>query len=199
MGEITQWLTAARGGDPQALGRVFERLYPELRDMARSRLHAGERTLTPTVLVHEVYVRLIGNLRLTLVDRRHFLACAARAMRAVVVDHARRRGAAKRGRGDHDLRVDLAELHIPDTDDATEMLALDAALTRLDAMNPRQCEVVELRYFAGLEFPELAELLECSERTAKREWERARAFLYVQLADGERRGTSEAHADDQRD
>jgi RNA polymerase sigma factor (sigma-70 family) len=76
------------------------------------------------------------------------------------------------------------------------MLALDAALTRLDTLNPRQCEVVELRYFAGLEFPELAELLECSERTAKREWERARAFLYVQLAENVGRGDGAAHVDD---
>lgn len=182
MSEITQWLQAAGSGDGTALGRVFERLYPELRRIARARLDAGERTLTPTVLVHEAFLRLVGNRTLSLGDRRHFLACAAKAMRAVVVDHARRRTAAKRGGPQADLALDDLAFELPVAGDDQQLLALDAALEQLDAINPRQREVVEMRYFAGLEFSEVAELFDCSERTAKREWERARAFLHAQVA-----------------
>jgi RNA polymerase sigma factor (TIGR02999 family) len=181
MSEITQWLTAAAAGDRQALVPVFERLYPELRRIARARLSAGERTLTPTVLVHEVFLRLIGSQQLTLGSRRHFLACAARAMRKIVIDHARRRTAAKRGGPVADMALDDLPFEIADMERDERLLALDASLDELDIVNPRQREVVELRYFAGMEFAEVAQLLECSERTAKREWERARAFLYAQL------------------
>jgi RNA polymerase sigma factor (TIGR02999 family) len=183
MSEITQWLQAAGTGDTAALGRVFEQLYPELRRIARARLDAGERTLTPTVLVHEAFLRLIGNRSLSLSDRRHFLACAAKAMRAVVVDHARRRTAAKRGGPQADLALDGLGFELAGANDDARILALDEALQRLDAINPRQREVVEMRYFAGLEFTEVAELMDCSERTAKREWERARAFLHAQIDD----------------
>jgi RNA polymerase sigma factor (TIGR02999 family) len=181
MSEITQWLAAAAAGDHQALVPVFDRLYPELRRIARARLSAGERTLTPTVLVHEVFLRLIGNQQLALESRRHFLACAARAMRAIVIDHARRRSAAKRGGPVDDVALDELEFEIAGIDRDERLLALDASLDQLDAINPRQREVVELRYFAGMDFAEVAHLLSCSERTAKREWERARAFLYAQL------------------
>jgi RNA polymerase sigma factor (TIGR02999 family) len=183
MSEITQWLAAAAAGERDALVPVFDRLYPELRRIARARLSAGERTLTPTVLVHEVFLRLIGNQQLTLESRSHFLACAARAMRAIVIDHARRRSACKRGGSNADLALDDLPFEIPGAADDDRLLALDEALGRLNGINARQHEVVEFRYFAGLEFSEIAELLDCSERTAKREWERARAFLYAQMAE----------------
>lgn len=181
MGEITEWLRAAGAGKAGALAQVFDALYPELRHIAEARVLAGERTLTPTVLVHEAYLRLIGNAALSLNDRRHFLACAARAMRSIVIDHVRRRSADKRG--GHDERVpldaitDVIGAGAPDL----ELLALDAALDALDRVNPRQREVVELRYYGGVEFAEIATLFGVTERTAKREWERARAFLYAQL------------------
>jgi RNA polymerase sigma factor (TIGR02999 family) len=181
VGDITQWLAAAHAGDRAAMGRVFDCLYPELRRLARTRVSAGERTLTPTVLVHEAFLRLIGNQQLQLENRRHFMACAARAMRAIAIDHARRRSAAKRGGPDEDLPLELADLGLPGPQDDQAFFELNAALERLETVNARQCEVVELRYFAGLEFSTLAELLDCSERTVKREWERARAFLYAQL------------------
>jgi RNA polymerase sigma factor (TIGR02999 family) len=183
MGEITDLLVRARDGGGEAMNQVFDRLYPELRRLAHSHLGRGERTLTPTVLVHEAFLRLLGNEQLMLNDRRHFMACAARAMRAIWIDHVRRSTALKRGGPGQDAPLEAAEL-LPSTLVVdVELLALDQALDRLDAVNPRQREVVELRYFGGLEFGEIAELLECSDRTAKREWERARAFLYAQMCD----------------
>lgn len=179
MGEITELLGAVRGGDKAALGRVFDTLYPELQRLARSRIDAGERSLTPTVLVHEAYLRLVGSASLSLSDRRHFMACAARVMRAIMIDHARRRSAGKRGGGERALPIDDAELRIEGQD--SEMLALDEALLRLDAVSARQREVVELRFFGGLNFDQIAVLLECGVRTAQRDWDRARAFLAAQL------------------
>jgi RNA polymerase sigma factor (TIGR02999 family) len=181
MGEITQQLVAARAGDRAALHAVFDRLYPELRRIARTRVLAGERTLTPTVLVNEAFVHLVGNDDLALVDRRHFLACAARAMRAIAIDHLRRRSADKRGGGQADLPLDDIAPALPAAIRDDDLLALDQGLARLDTINPRQCEVVELHFFGGVDFATIAALLQCSERTAKREWERARAFLHAQL------------------
>lgn len=181
MSEITELLVRVRDGDAAALGRVFDSLYDELRRLARRSVDEGQRTLSPTVLIHEAYLRLLGNEQLALNDRHHFLACAARAMRAICVDHVRRTTALKRGGPGSDAPLELAEA-VPDAlPTGEEMLVLDQALDRLDALSPRQREVVELRYFAGLEFAEIATLLEVSERTAKREWERARAFLYMQM------------------
>jgi len=180
MSEVTDLLVRGRS-DPGALGRVFTLLYDELRRLAKANVGSGEKTLSPTVLIHEAYLRLLGNAQLALNDRHHFLACAARAMRVIWVDNVRRRTALKRGGPNEDLPLDLAELVPAPLQLSGELLSLDEALNRLDTLNPRQREVVELRYFGGLEFAEIAQLLECSERTAKREWERARAFLYVQM------------------
>jgi RNA polymerase sigma factor (TIGR02999 family) len=183
MSEITEWLATARDGDSAALDRVFQALYPELRRLAQSR-GSAERTLTPTALVHEVYLRLLGSAKLTLNDRRHFLACAARAMRAVLVDHARRRSAYKRGGPGEDIDIDSIDPALLDIGVAgdDQLLDLDSALVALDRFNPRLRSVVELHYFAGLEFERIAELHDCSLRTIKREWSRARAFLHARLA-----------------
>jgi RNA polymerase sigma factor (TIGR02999 family) len=179
--EITQLLKQAEAGEPERLSAVFEALYPELRRLAASRLRGNDSTYSPTALVNEFYLRLNAGEPLSLSSRRHFFAAAAKAMRWIVVDHARRRHADKRGGGVH--AVTLSEQLAAGTDSA-EVLALHDGLEALDQVNPRQREVVELRYFIGLEFSAVAELLECSERTAKREWERARAFLYAQLVEG---------------
>lgn len=178
--EITKLLRQAEAGEPQRLAAVVEALYPELRRLAAARLRGHESTFTPTALVNEFYLRLGAGGPLSLVDRRHFFAAAAKAMRWIVVDHARRRHAEKRGGGISP--VTLSERLVAGAESA-EVLALHEGLEALDQVNPRQREVVELRYFIGLEFAEVAELLACSERTAKREWERARAFLYAQLAE----------------
>lgn len=177
--EITELLMQARAGEPARLSQVFELLYPELRRLAASRLGGGERTLTPTVLVHELFLRCSAGQELSVADRRHFFAAAAQAMRWILVDHARRSGAGKRGNGQAAITLDegLAAAETADTD----VLALYEGLDALEQINPQQRQVVELHYFAGLGFAEIAELLEISERTAHREWDRARAFLHSLL------------------
>ena len=180
MSEITELLRRVGEGDGQAMDAVFQALYPELRRLAQSRLSGGDRDLSPTVLVHEAYLRLVGSQALSLNDRGHFFACAAKAMRHVAVDELRRDLAEKRGGGAIAVTLDegLAELAMPG---GTDLLAVGEALDRLGELNPRQKQLVELRFFAGLEFQEIADLLGISLRTAKREWDRARAFLYAQL------------------
>jgi RNA polymerase sigma factor (TIGR02999 family) len=181
MGEITELLQQARGRDPAVLKQVYALLFAELKRHAQLQLGRPGQTLSPTVLVNESYLRLAGNAALSLNDRHHFLACAAAAMRAIWVDHVRRSTAQKRGSGEAALALDSAEALSVAVPEEADLLALDQALDRLDQVNPRQRELVELRWFAGLEFAAIAELLEISERTAKREWERARAFLHAQL------------------
>ena len=178
--EITQLLRQAESGDPASLAAVFQSLYPELRQLAASRLRGSQHTITPTVLVNEFYLRFSGGAPLSLESRRHFFAAAAKAMRWIVVDQARRRNAEKRGGGL--VEVTLTERLCGGSQD-DEVLALHDALEALDQISPRRREVVELRYFIGLEFAEVAMLLDCSERTAKREWAQARAFLHALLAD----------------
>jgi len=133
-----------------------------------------------TALVHEAYLKLAKHSRLAVQDRQHFFALAAKAMRQLVVDRARRRAAVKRG---GDMRViALDDLQIPVDDRADEMLALDEALERLSTLDETQSRIVELRFFAGLSVEEIADALDCSPRTVKREWRKARAFLYHELA-----------------
>lgn len=177
--EITQLLRQAESGDPASLAAVFQSLYPELRRLAASRLRGSGHTITPTVLVNEFYLRLNGAAPLSLGSRRHFFATAAKAMRWIVVDQARRRQAEKRGGGQAPITLSERLFAISPDD---EVLALHEGLEALQELNPRRREVVELRYFVGLEFSEVAELLGCSERTAKREWAQARAFLHALLA-----------------
>ena len=182
-GDITQMLGAARDGDRDALGQVLSTLYHELHAMARRQL-AGQRghTLDATALVHEAYLKLTGRREVEFSDRAHFFAYAASAMRSVVVDYARQRLAQKRGGDLHrvtDLPDDLESvLRIDD-----ETLGLDAALTRLSAVDPRLAQVVELRYFGGLSELEIAGLLERSERSIRRDWQKARLFLLASLKD----------------
>lgn len=178
--DITSLLRQAASGDPQRLAAVFEALYPELRRLARARLNDEEATLTPTALVNEVYLRLNAGEPLSLTDRKHFFAAAAKAMRWIVVDQARQKMADKRGGGQ--AAITLSERLAADTESA-EVLALHDGLASLDQIHPRQREVVELRYFVGLEFSDVAELLACSESTVKRDWRRARAFLYAHMVE----------------
>jgi RNA polymerase sigma factor (TIGR02999 family) len=176
--DITELLVQARTGESQQLVAVFEALYPKLRSLAASHLKSGEQTFTPTVLVHELYLRMLSSQNLSIRDRKHFFATAAQAMRWVLVDHARRKSAGKRGGGQP-----LFQLGEDLLDSAADMTALHLGLDALDRLNPQRREIVELRYFAGLEFSEIAELLECSERTVYREWQRAKAFLYAQMSE----------------
>jgi RNA polymerase sigma factor, TIGR02999 family len=178
--EITGLLARAREGDRQPLTEVFQALYPELHRIAVARVGGGDRTVTPTVLVNELYLRLANGGLPELADRRHFFVAAAQAMRWILVDHARRSSAGKRGGGLVGITLDEGLVDgIADPD--TRILALHEGLEALEQIDPQRRQVVELRYFVGLGFAEIAELLGCSERTAKREWERARAFLYSML------------------
>lgn len=181
--DITQWLDAARDGDRAALDRVLGTLYHELHAMARRQL-AGQygQTLDATALVHEAYLKLIGRREVQFDDRAHFFAYAASAMRSVVVDYARQRLAQKRG-GDLHRVTELPEdleggLRLDE-----DMLGLDTALTKLAGVDVKLAQVVELRYFAGLSEQEIAELLKRSERSIRRDWQKARMFLLASLGD----------------
>jgi len=181
--EITQWLDAAREGDRAALDRVLSTLYHELHAMARRQL-AGQQahTLDATALVHEAYLKLIGRQTAQFDDRAHFFAYAASAMRSVVVDYARQRLAQKRG-GDLHRVTELPEEVEGGLRLDEETLGLDTALTRLAAVDERLAQVVELRYFAGLSELEIASLLKRSERSIRRDWQKARLFLLASLKD----------------
>ena len=185
MSEITQWLVQARSGEKAGLDRVFEALYPELRQLARARLSSGDRTLSPTALVHESWLRLSQNEGLSLVDRQHFMACAARAMRAVVIDHVRAAQADKRGGGAATVTLGEAFGEKASTG-GPDLLAIDQALDLLDGIDPMQRELVELHFFGGLELQEIAVARGVNEKTVRRHWQRARAFLLTQLDDGPR-------------
>jgi RNA polymerase sigma factor (TIGR02999 family) len=179
--EITQWLDAARGGDRDALDRVLATLYQELHQMARRQL-AGQHghTLDATALVHEAYLKLIGRHEAQFDDRAHFFAYAASAMRSVVVDYARQRLAQKRG-GDLHRVTELPENIESGLKLDEDTLALDIALTRLAAVDTKLAQVVELRYFAGLSELEIAALLDRSERSIRRDWQKARMYLLASL------------------
>ena len=179
--EITLWLDAARGGDRAALDRVLATLYQELHAMARRQL-AGQHghTLDATALVHEAYLKLIGRNAAQFDDRAHFFAYAASAMRSVVVDYARQRLAQKRG-GDLHRVAELPEELEGGVRLDEETLGLDTALTRLAAVDARLAQVVELRYFTGLSELEIAALLKRSERSVRRDWQKARMFLLASL------------------
>ena len=189
-GDITLLLDAARDGDRGALDRVLSTLYQELHGMARRQL-AGQKhghTLDATALVHEAYLKLVGrgNGSAQFDDRAHFFAYAASAMRSVIVDYARQRLAQKRGGNLHRV-TELPENLEGGLSLDEDMLGLDTALNRLSSVDPRLTQVVELRYFAGLSELEIAALLQRSERSVRRDWQKARMFLLASLqepADG---------------
>jgi RNA polymerase sigma factor (TIGR02999 family) len=180
---ITEQLVAWRQGDPEAANRVFDLVYGELRVLAR-RIGGARpgRTLTTTALVHEVYLKFSHQPRIDLEDRRHFLFTAARAMRQIVLDHARRRSALKRGGGARPADVDHEAFAIGVGRRAVDVEALDEALGRLASCDRRLSQLVELRFFGGLSLEEIGGLLGVSERTLKRDWQKARAFLYRELS-----------------
>lgn len=180
--EVTLLLHAWRAGDDRAGEKLIEVLYRELHGMARRRL-ARERstnTLQTTDLVHEAYLRLIDQRRVDWRDRGHFLALAATMMRRVLVDRARARRAGKRGGGG--LPVTLTDAAAAGLDPAIEVLDVDRAVERLAANYPRPARVVELRFFGGLELSEIGAVLDVAERTVRRDWAFARAWLARELS-----------------
>lgn len=191
MGEITELLHAARSGDDRAMNEVFAMVYPTLRGLAGSRMHeagpAGERTISPTVLVHETYLKLIGAAQLEITDRHHFFACAARAMRQILIDNARarqsqRRGGGRRGMPLESADADQAEKSSQAETTTVDLLDLDRALDNLDEIDSDLRELVEMRVFAGLTLQQLADNSGRSLRSTNRDWQRARSLLLAQIA-----------------
>lgn len=181
MSDVTVLLQRWSGGDKQALDRLLPLVYEELHALAARQL-SGERrdhTLQVTALVNEAYLRLAGQDRANWADRRQFLLIAATMMRRVLVDHARRQAAGKRPPAEKQMSID--EIDLPAEEDL-DLVALDAALTRLSSIDPRQAQIVELRYFTGLDIEQTAATLELSISTVTRDWRMARAWLQRELA-----------------
>jgi RNA polymerase sigma factor (TIGR02999 family) len=179
MSDVTRILSQIESGDPLAIEQLLPLVYDELRQLAAQKLdhERSGHTLNPTALVHEAYIRLMGSDTNSFSPgtRAHFLAAAARAMRNVLIDHARRRNSLKRGGELSKVDCELAELAAPIPDD--ELLALHEALERLAEMDPIKAQLVELRYFVGLTNDEAARILGISPATADRYWAFARAWL----------------------
>lgn len=179
--EVTVLLKKARSGDRGAFDELLPKVYGELRGVAERQLRrerAGH-TLMATGLVHEAYLKLVDQARVEWQGRAHFLAIAARAMRQILIDHARKKSAEKRG-GDWE-RTTLGDKGLSFDFSFDEILALDAALDRLGDMDERLRQVVECRFFAGMSEQEIAEVLEVTTRTVQRDWVKARAWLYKEL------------------
>jgi RNA polymerase sigma factor (TIGR02999 family) len=182
--EITQLLHAWSRGDSEALPRLLDLVYPELRKIAASRLRGERRdhTLDPTGLVHEAYLRLAHQEGKSWNDRTHFYAVAARVVRAVLVDHARARRRVKRGSGA--ASIELADWHASVPAPEVDVLDLDAALQALEAIAPERARIVELRHFAGLSIEETAQALGISDSSVKRGWLAAKTWIRHRLDGG---------------
>jgi len=182
-GEVTRLLAELSHGGRDALDRLLPLVYEELQQVAHRRLEneRADHTLATTDLVHEAYLKLVGLQEIEWKNRAQFFALAAQAMRRILVDHAVRRKAQKRG-GDR-RKVSLDEVNLPVEQSADEFLALDDALQRLAAMDERHARVVECRYFAGMTIEETAEALGVSPATVKRDWTLARAWLHRELGE----------------
>jgi RNA polymerase sigma factor (TIGR02999 family) len=180
--EVTGLLLSWRQGDAAALDRLIPLVYDELRRVARGHLRRElpGHSLQATALVHEVYLRLVDVDRMTLKSRTHFFAVAARLMRQILVDHARRKRADKRGGGI--TMVSLDEVSPAAQTSGVDVLALDEALEALSSFDVQQCRVVELRFFAVLNIDEAAEALDVSTATVEREWAMAKAWLHQRLS-----------------
>lgn len=180
--DITQLLTALSTGDGEAIHALLPLVYDELRRRAGNLLRSerADHTLQPTALVHEAFLHLVETERVDWKSRAHFFAVAARSMRRILVDHARARGAAKRGAGG--TRISLhQDVALSATLDA-DVLAVDEALGKLDALNPRHAEIVSMRFFGGLTVEEVAAVMGTPKRTLEAEWSLIRAWIRRELA-----------------
>lgn len=182
MGEITALLQRARGGERAAIDEIFEQLYPELRRLAHARLagHVRDNAMDTSSLVHECYLKLIGGRQLTLQDRAHFLGYAAHAMRSVIVDTVR--ASRRERRGGDAVHVTLSNSLLEGVAAAEDdILDVDAALADLARLDERLARVVEMRYFGGLNEADIAAALGVTDRTVRRDWEKARRLLAAAL------------------
>lgn len=179
--EITQLLVEWSDGNQSALDELYPLVYEELHRLARrymSRERKGH-TLQTTALINEAYVRLVDQRNVHWANRSHFFAISAQIMRRILIDYARRNAYAKRGGGAHQVSLEEAATVVPDQ--SVDLVRLDEALKSLAEMDPRRSQVVELRYFGGLNNEEIAGVLKVSENTVTRDWNMARAWLYQQL------------------
>jgi RNA polymerase sigma factor (TIGR02999 family) len=182
-GDVTRLLEAAGAGDRSAFDSLYRSVYDELHRMARASMQreSASHTLQPTALVHEAYLRL-APANSNWDDRRHFFGAAAEAMRRILVDHARRRLADKRGADFERVTLTDAALDLPAPQTGVDVLQLDRALAQLRDESPRLADLVKLRFFAGLSIADAARALQISPATAKRDWTFARAWLQQRIA-----------------
>lgn len=179
--QISRLLEVLDPRDPSGRDRLLPLVYEELRELARAKIahEPAGLTLDPTALVHEAYLRLAGESHASWKGRAHFFAAAAEAMRRILIERARRQQRLRHGGGRP--RHSLADMDVADEQEPVELLQMDEALTRLQAMDDRLANVVSLRFFAGLSIERVAEVLEVAPRTVKRDWEFARAWLHAEL------------------
>jgi RNA polymerase sigma factor (TIGR02999 family) len=187
---VARLIQELRRGEPEAVDQLFGILYDELKELAgrQRRRWQGHYTLNTTALLHEAYVKLVGQSRIEVEDRAHFRALAAQAMRHILCDYARDRTTRKRGGDLETLPLDPLNV-LPDpvaftAEQSHKLLALDDALARLEAVDPRQARVVECRFFGGLTIDETAAALDISPRTVKRDWAMAQAWLHREIGPG---------------
>ena len=182
-GDITKLIDAVKSGDQRAKGELYNLVEDELRNIAKNKMlrERPSHTLQPTVLINDVFLRLVGGTTpLAVNDRHHFYCAAARAMRQLLVDHERARRAQRRGGNTHErVFEDLDTL--ADDSQTIDILALDEALSRLNDVSPRQAEIVELHHFGGYTLADVAELVGVSKTTAKADWRIAKAWLFREL------------------
>jgi RNA polymerase sigma factor (TIGR02999 family) len=179
---LTQLLEAASGGNVEALNQVFPLVYDELRRLARNRLRAerADHTLNTTALVHEAYIKLVDQTRVQWKSRAHFYAIASRAMRRILINYAQMRRAGKRGGGAVHVSLEDAGIDLPDAQ-VEQLLALEDALEELKTFNERGADVVVYRFFGGLSYEEIAEVMGTSAITVRRAWSAARSWLHREL------------------
>jgi RNA polymerase sigma-70 factor (ECF subfamily) len=190
-GKITRLLDEINRGEKSAMNQLLPLVYQELHRLARSyfRRERGDHTLQPTALVHEAYLRLVDQ-RVTLENRGHFLALAATQMRRILLDYARRHSADRRGGAGQ--KVELDDMIAIADSQPIDIIALDAALLKLAALDPEQARLVDLRFFGGLSVEDTASVMGISAATVKRNWSSARAFLYREITAGPRRSAAGA-------
>jgi RNA polymerase sigma factor (TIGR02999 family) len=181
MSDITRILTAIEQGDPAAADQLLPLVYEELRKLAAHRManEAAGQTLQPTALVHEAWLRLVGEQNPKFANRAHFFAAAAEAMRRILIDNARRKRAVRHGGGQQ--RVDVYQVQLVSPTDEDQLLAVNEALDKLAAQSKPEAELVKLRYFVGMTLEEAAQVLGISARTADNFWAHARAWLFREI------------------
>lgn len=193
--EITNLLINSGRGDPAASEELMLRVYDELRTLAQRFLQRErpDHTLQPTALVHEAYMRLVDQDRTKWNDQAHFFRVAATMMRRVLVDHARKHLAAKRGGGAH--KMSLTQISDLGVQKDSDLVAIDEALQEFAEIDPNKCRIVELRFFAGLSMEKIARLLDVPVRTIERDWRMARIWLFRKLSHGKENGSGSVAED----